>query len=162
MEGRSVLCFCFHRRVWSEHALYFLPCYRQRSQCLGTRFTDIKAGCMASVSPYRLQHGKHWFGAGSKAVSLQQCLHDWSQWFLACFGGSMVLERQQPCSTQEGQTGRSNRKVKQEVSSPVVTKFCDVVTESLLKSQPAIYFFRYSGKSVRQTPYNTSILTKAK
>ena len=110
MEGRSVLCFCFHRRVWSEHALYFLPCYRQRSQCLGTRFTDIKAGCMASVSPYRLQHGKHWFGAGSKAVSLQQCLHDWSQWFLACFGGSMVLERQQPCSTQEGQTGRSNRK----------------------------------------------------
>ena len=55
-----------------------------------------------------------------------------------------------------------HRKLKQEVSSPVVTKFCDVVTESLLKSQPAIYFFRYSGKSVRQTPYNTSILTKAK
>lgn len=53
-----------------RHVLYFLLCHQQRSQCLGARFMDVKAGCMASVLLYRLQHGKHWFGAGSETVSL--------------------------------------------------------------------------------------------
>lgn len=71
----------------------------------------------------------------------------------------VVVATQSGAAADMFHIGRWYFLIKQRLSFPVVVRFCSIVTESPLKSQPAICFLRYSGHSVSQTTYNTSILT---